>query len=836
STIKADSTPVAQIGQQQEIFYPTTNGNISSYIIDPNFAGPDAVYHGDNAGVARTSIDTNGNSITNDGTTINNGNTITGSSPSLSPQTRNTANPLLDDESLPRFVNISAGDVNLTSSFVNSISLHLDQSFTFFLNHSLTYDVFYNISDPFLLDVYVLNPSTNGVLDLTSTLFPGVNNYPISDKLTIPIYPETTPKQMFTIKTTNTFQPNSLVTLTPHLLTVKSTSPETVAVNQFYSGSIEQGSCVNTQNTTLANQNLKLMSLKTFNFPVESGKAYQIYFYSNNIYDYMSGCGTSNLVALQTDRPGSYGFASGNIDDTGRFVQVAGANSLNVTMIAYGAVFKDYSFYMQEAEKITVPQDKPLPFGVNVTLQDGLFYNFTLTQPSMIAINRSTSGSLSFSLDWFKWDTDLQDWSASLLSYTQGTGTSIIETGNLLGGGGTIDRNWLYFPAGTYRIEVAGNTNLANIEFFFTKVPVTTFSGSVDLQINNGGIYAVNLPFEMNKLNYVNISTIIQNNLSVSYDYAFIGKYNYFTTTYDTFSSSEGQTTNVGNREVNGEWVSFNPGTNESTIFGSGDTFLKSRPHQDVILIIRPYSAVNTTGDPQYPFSTSLTVTSFTKDNNYPSISIGNYGTGNFIPMNSISTSSTFPFNDDLVDQSDIVYGIPLTIDPNSVYTVNVTLIGNYSATNKNASFVNMFIHGGNLYNLLISGQSFQGSSNTTFFRAQSILTISSTSYLHLNIHRTTESANVYRNGTINISLTKLNIQKIDLANLNLLNTWNGTVSNIEVPNSEPLWSVVGFEAPSGADLFLPLLVLGGLGVAVLVVGGFLVFRGRGEGSFGKRP
>ncbi|OLS22662.1 MAG: hypothetical protein HeimC3_29360 [Candidatus Heimdallarchaeota archaeon LC_3] len=830
--LKADSIPVVNIEFVSEKFTPTSINNHSLYIVEPGYIGPDTQYVGKPANVQYTTAGSNNYGDNNP--SINSGEDMP--TDSLTSPERSSDNPFFEDEVLPRLVNITEATVNLTNSGNTPFSLHFGYSFTFFFNKTLMYTAMVNATTPFFLDVQVYNPNAKINFDLTGTLFPNTVET-AEDTNSYAIFPAGNETLNINIWEDNNV--NSLVSLTPLPIDVEQFSPETIEPDQYFFGSVEQGECFDLDSDPKAQPTQDLLDMQLFQFPVTRGNVYQIFFFQDDIYEvdanFIDKCGTGSLSAFQTDLPDDFGYISGNLNANGRVIQALENGTANVLLVAERTVFKEFSFYFREANDINIPkppENLPLVFNQAINLSIDDFYNFTVSEPSVLAINRTSGGGYNSAFSWYQLDPLLDAYlfvSSSSFS---------IENGNLYGDSlGDIGTNWIYLPAGDYGFEVSGG-NTVNFNFTFNLIPVMDpFSGSTTLDIDNSSLYAIELPLVMATMNYLNFSTLEQNNLTISYEYSIIGKFarptnedlvNHITSNFE-----------IGNEQDSGNWIGYGADGNET----NERIYMPTRTNFVPILIFRPYSAINSTADPQSEFNSSIVVSSNVMPYEFGDLGDRDFINGNniadldYIPKLSSEVTSqvTVDVNSDISSINNVIYGFPLRTSPNAVYRVTVTTTGNYTDTLKNITINEVNLHGGNYNDLLVFGQSSPSSTNTTNSLTLTIMTLTQVSYAFIEITRVSS-----RNGTLTVAIEKLSISNVNIPNLVISSTWNSTTDPGEIEDTTPLWNISdytysGTGGGKGIDVGSVLLLLG-VGGAVVVGGGALVYFVRKRKVTGKFP
>ena len=830
-----DVIPVIPLSSGPTTFTPTLLGNSSYYIVPSDFNGSQILYSGKDAPLEYTSNLYTGNTITSGtGSAVNNNNMP---AQAITPESRSILNPLFKDEQLPVLVNVTANDSKLIIQNPVGLNLHMDRSLTFFFNQSINYYALINTTSPFFLDVNVINPSAQLYVDLSQTLFPSLSSYPLAKQLTIPIIPENYNLQAFEISTSNHL--SSLVTITPLPFNPSQFGISKVQAGNYYTGSISQGQCYDIQSNPVSNNVLKIMNLKFFQFPVEAGNTYQIYYYHNNINDNFNQtyyqCQIGSLSAVSTDFPKSFNYVGGSLtnDATGLIINAKTNGYANVSLIASGLVQQDYGFYFLKNNQMTIPQNIQLPFNKAIYLSDSpnTYYTFNLTKPAMIALNYSSSININnVNFDWSQYNPTVQDYVYMMTSNLNA------ESGNLLNdslgdiytsNGGNY--NWLYFPVGDYKLEVTGAQN-QNGQYEFTQVPVQTFSsGSTNttLNINLNSLYAVELPLNRADYNFFNASTVGQDNVSVTYEFAIIGKYS-FLGAADTVPNANGNFV-LGNKEVNGNWFAYP--TNETNPL---ETYVKpTQTNFDPILLIRPYSAIayNNNNTQYYSgnYTTSLTLSVTNGVNNYPTTNLvsSDIGSGYQIVIPGLITNQkTVPFNNDFVKQNAQVYAFYLSTTPDQLYNISIMLNGNYSTGSGflNATFDtnHVWVHTGNFIDATVFGDKVFTNTNTSAICSLDFLSITSNGYLFVDINR----HSLY-NGTISVILTEIPVHTLSLYNQVQTFSWNKTISSYELLDTTPLWNVTNFNnSGGGLGLLVPLVIVtGGVVIVAAVAGGFYYMK-----------
>jgi len=635
---------------------------------------------------------------------------------------RNTSrisyHPFYSDEPYPTAVRI---DTTRSPEFEftrkQPISLHMDYSFTFLAESGIDYWGWINSSDPFLLDVYSRD-NTDGTLSFASALPDLLNLGSGRKRMTFPIFPIDGEIQNFTLS----FDDNTLVTLTPHPWSLPNYIPH-IEVNTSVSGDIIQGGFyeVDQDSGEMSYLENDIFSIRMFNVSLEEGEYYKIYL--NLAYDSPFG----GPIGPQTFLIGkNFEEVSGDLNEDG--MTVYAKQSENVTIILYSAGYSKahYTIYFQNIPPITKFDILPLLLNTNVSLDYETYYTFTLENAHMMAINWTAP----FDLEFYVQGASQSDW--ILKTYESFFDP---EPGNLLGDGiNDIGDNWRYMPAGTYAVVVTDYSIDSQIRF--TAIPIFQPSDS-PISVNENSIYAFEFPLIWNRLNLINISTTDQINQSIRYEWNWIGKYLEFVTPLPGNAW-------IGNQQNNSVWVGYDE--NETTIRDFHPLLDSEIP----ILMIHPHEARNMT-DPINNFIATLSITSTVASNqNY------DMGEGYFIPQSSISSSAKYEVNDDIINETDQIYGIPLNLIPYNIYNITVLLQGNYTNFGDlNASFELLMLFGGNLYSLEIFETQTQTTTDTNDSISLLILTVSTSSCLFLDIARGYNGTHLM-NSTLNVFIERI--------------------------------------------------------------------------------
>ena len=623
------------------------------------------------------------------------------------------------------------------------ISLHMDYSFTFLAEKKIDYWGWINSSDPFFLDIYSRD-NTQGTISFSSAL-PDLLTLEVGKKrMTFPIFPIDEEIQNFTLS----FNDNTLVTLTPHPWTFPDYIP-IIEVNTSVSGDINQGGISEVDQKTGETAYLEndIFSIRMFNISLEEDRYYKIYL--NLAYDSTYGGPTAPMTFLYGD---NYEIISGDISSLNEDgITIYSEQSENITLILYSPGYSraHYTIYFQNIAPITRFNTLPLLLNTNVSLDYETYYTFTLDRAHMMAINWTSH----YDLEFYVQGVNPNEW--IFKAYED---FFLPEPSNLVGDIiNDIGDNWRFMPAGTYAVVVTDYSVDSQIRF--TAISVLQPSDS-PVTVDENSIYAFEFPLTWNRLNLINISTTDQINQSIRYEWNWIGKY------LELITPSPGNAW-IGNQQNNSIWIGYDE---NETILRSFHPLLD---YEIPILIIHPYEAKNIT-DPINSFKATLSITNIVASNQ-------NYDTGDgiFIPQNGISRSTSYAINDDIINETDQMYGIPLNLAPYSIYNITVLLQGNYTNTGDlNASFDIFSLFGGNLYTLEIFNTLTRTTTDTNDSQSLLILTVSTTSYLYLGIARGNNGTHLM-NATLDVFIEQIPTTPMEF-NL-AIHEYNAMVSSLEV-------------------------------------------------------
>ncbi|MHA2253895.1 MAG: hypothetical protein ACXAD7_26315 [Candidatus Kariarchaeaceae archaeon] len=658
----------------------------------------------------------------------------------LSDNLRQAANPFIAPENYPRAVRVqSTFNPIFEYPQKNAISLHMDHSFSFMAEEDVTYFGYLNTSDSFFLDVEIFDGNAYGRVDFPDA-FPNGGHYVgnIEKRMSYPFFPRSNSGNSASpLNFTIILYEGSLVTLTPHPLDFPNYVP-VISVNTTFSGNIDQGDRQVIDEEVLIYPDNEFFSLRMFNLSFTKNNFYEIFvnFRTLEYSSFTSGEPFAFLISEKTEA-----ISSTTINQDGHRLYAPENTSGVLVLFAQGWSIGEYSIYYQNYyQEPEILDIAPLIFDKDISMDYDHYYTFTFESPHMVAVNYSDYHYFYLYMPGSQPNEWIQVGSAGNFNPEYGmlTGDYLTDIGN----------NWLYFPAGTYAIKLSWYYSWGKIHF--TKVPVIS---PQTVTVTKDSIFAFELPLTKNRINFVNISTNdhIYPYQRVLYEYGWVGKYaEMIRNVYYPGSSW------LGNRNDTSQWLEWD---SNNTVL---DAFLPTRTYETPILMIRPYSVENSTFQNPSSLSASLTVsTNVAAVQHYTQNSWSAIGGGHFIPKASTTSTTSFNVNDDVFNQTDHVYGIPLALQQNRIYNISVKLTGNYTNNALNATIQDMNIHGGNLQNLEIFNSKLINSDQTRYWSTMLILTVTNNPYLYLDIYRTYDGLK-YRNATLKIYIEEITRQQLE--------------------------------------------------------------------------
>ncbi len=660
----------------------------------------------------------------------------------LTDTTRYGNHPLFDPETYPRAVRIqSTFNPSYEYSHRAPINLHMDYSFTFIAKSYTNYFGFLNTSEPFFLDIHIYDCDADGSITFPAA-FPleGHSIGYVEKKMTYPFIPRN--NSMTPLNFTLWLDQGSLVTLTPHQWNFPKYIPS-IEVNTTYSGEIDQGEYEVIKDNKIIYPDNEIFSLRMFNLKLEEGNDYELFIDFRRL-ERTSCTGGTPFIWLAAEHIDV--LPNSAFNQNGYRFHASKNETAILVLYSQSWSSGEYTIYYKKfTHETEVIEAHPLTFNKNIQLEYYTYYYFTLDAPHMIAANYS----YYYYFDLYVSGSQPNEW-----IYVASQSFFNPENGNLIGDySGDIGNNWRYFPAGTYAIRVSWYWS--SNEIHFTKIPVQPLS---TVSVNKNSLFAFQVPLTRNRINFVNISTNDQffPNQRVNYEYGWVGKYNEMIEDYYYPGNVW-----LGNRNDSGQWESWD--SNNSLI----GTFLPTRDYEQPILMIRPYTAENITNQFPDPFNAMLTVsTNVPANQHYTYFDRYSIGSGYFIPIDVIGSTTSFTINDDVYAGRDQLYGIPLTLPKYRIYNITVSLHGNFSTgsppTVLNATLDGMNIHGKNLNNLAIFDTMDSGWDETKTWSTMLILTITPKSYLYLDVTRTLNDTN-YLNATLEIYIKEVSDTFLDI-------------------------------------------------------------------------
>ncbi|MHA2297918.1 MAG: hypothetical protein ACXADA_17945 [Candidatus Hodarchaeales archaeon] len=782
-----NQTPIIPVEDIEDTYIPVTHDTWDYYLLPPGTSYENVEYWGTSTNQAYyTTAGTNGYG-TSGGVSLTRGNTVPTS------MRRNTSrggnHDFFESIPYPRAARI-ASDQNpeLKQVMTSPLNLHMNYSSTFFAEESVVYWGYVESDNPFYLDVAFSATNVMGLLTVESA-YPETGHLVgiPENKMTYPFFPKNEGVHMFMFVALNG---TTLVTLTPHSWGYPTWLP-TLDVNTVNTGDLAQGSpwYKNTTTDQLIKPDNEVFSIRMFNLSLVAGEYYRI----NALFDMEDirpGVPSSEpVIFLVGDH---YESISGDIDQDGMLIRAHESETATLVLYSPGEANGQYTIFYRVDSPPTMMETRPLVLGTDILLEEDIYYTFTFTAPTMMQANWTSP----FTYDIYKEGSEPGEW------------IQISDEG-FLGDGDP----WRYIPPGVYALEVI-NFNVGE-EIRFTTLPVQSPSSS-PFSVNNETMLAIELPLARNRINWVNVSTADEINQTVTYDYIIASKYN-------EFIPAATDTVTLGNQQDNGSWIEWPGETNNTWI----EEYLPTRDYQAPILIIYPDSAWNGT-DTLTSYSATLTVTTgIAFDESSTSRSLGFYGGDDgFIPTGAISSTTVFTVNDDTTTDNDQVFGIPLSLSSYKIYNVTVYLVGNYSTgISLNATLNDIDIHGRNYNNLAIfSSETGTMENDTMGWRSTHILTASDTSYLYIDLRRSTVS--VYLNATLIVSIEQLPFTNLEF---DLDTTYDPTPSEQEVFTDDPIVNeIIPIEMMSEILAEQPPFPF----EVIAIVGGGVVIAAVGSGTF----
>lgn len=731
--------PVIEIEDISETFTPQTYGNWDYYTIEPGTDYPYIEYLGLSGEAYYTDARTY--DFRQYSTDLIKNEDI--GSILRSDDSRSISNPFFDPESYPRAVRTeSKNEAIFQLKQKTPFNVHLDYSFTFLAEADIPYIGQINHSDPFFLDIEIRNEDASGWVYLTQA-WPSIYNLKYHS-MTYPVFPQ---NESITQSFEITLDGTSLVTITPHRMDLPS-SFITLEANTSYSGEISQGGILEIDEDTnfISYGKNEIFSICIFSLQMEEGKSYKLYL--NTINHLPTGFPSDLLIYFIDDFVQIH---SGTLDyEDELMISASESGDASLVIQAIGMMDLEYTLYfkeMAEEDKITYE----IKFNEDLSLEEDQFYYFTLLVPSVLAINWTEFYSLSFYI---------QDPISEDLRYLTNHNFFDPEYGWLYGDSvGDLGTNWRYIPVGNYKIYV-NDKDSSQALIRFNVIPINDLSNSETNVINKDSIVAFEPQMIKNQYNMINLSTSDRIHQSVLYEYSIIEKFG-----EGIYSTSSG--TRLGYYESGGSLYPWDfDGVN---IYSDLPTLKSEVP----IIIIRPYQAFDSANNITTNYAATLKVTCSVATDYYPSISKDFIGYGYFISKTGISGTSSVTL-DDFVPSGYQILGIPLMLEPYNLYNISVHLTGDVSFRD------HIYVHGGNLKSLLVFNEYDRKYSENETIDTFTILTVSSISYLYINIDKSSDIAR------LDISFETISSSELYFESLEMLKfLWTTERNKGEVANKE---------------------------------------------------
>ncbi len=713
----------------------------------------------------------------------------------LSDTARYGYHPLFGPESYPRAVRIpSSFDPVFEYTQRTEINLHMDHSFTFMAEAYVEYFGFLNTSESFFLDIDIYDCNAAGTIVFPDA-FPtqGYSIGYVEKQMTYPFLPRK--NSLMPLNFTLELDQSSLITLTLHPWEFPDYIPE-IEVNTTYSGEIDQGARVTIEDNEMIYPENELFSIRMFNLTLVADQYYEI-FIDFRMLEY-SGCTSSQpYVFLIAEHIEAFPYTY--LDQNGYRIHANQNESVFLVLFAQSWSVGEYAIYYQNFKQVEEITDTvPLTFNKNIKVDYNTYYSFSLMTPHMIAVNYSYYHYFNLYIPTVSPNEWIQIADYSFFDS---------EYGNLFGTVGEIGNNWRYFPPGTYAIRFTYFWSSSEIRF--TKVPIRSPD---TVSVTKNSLFAFELPLTKNRINFINISTDdhISPYQRVQYEYSWVGKYNEMIK--NVYYPGN---TWIGNRNDTGQWLKW--GSNNTLL----EAFLPTRDYEIPILMIRPFDAENSTFQFPDPFTATLSVSTNEAPIQHYAPLVWNYiGGGYFIPKNKISRTIFYEVNNDIIANTDHLYGIPLNLGQNRIYNITVYLHGNYTTGPSawNATLDGMSVIGGNLNDLTIFDTMSSGWDETRYWNTMLILTVSSPVFLYVDVTRTFDGTN-YRNATLAIYFKDITANYLDFVFPPY--EYNATPHTKELANSQLLASELiasEMKKPSRIPGFEFILSLGTLVTIVGVI------------------
>lgn len=793
---------ILQPADVKNTFSPTASGQNGYYILNAGTSYSGISYENSKASGQFTLPYMYSNSYSGTTSSIySNKGTLDQSFTSNSPLT--TPNPFLQANTsynIPNVVQISNNNSNLGVTETAPFSLHIDKTMTFFAQANKPYIAVLTESSNLLLDVNVKDSNAN----VDAYLYNFNTNqfdyfYSFSYQNTVPVFNTNNNNDTYVFKFVPNTYPNSdtLITVTPHKLSTSDYASVNLKVNTSSSWSVSQGSC------EIKSNNYDLTSFNTFKFDVTNGNYYQIYFDTvqpdtKNVLCNVNNNGGSVVPTLLNSTT-DFNYQSGSLNQNGYNFQATSNGTISMLVQSTGYLRRDLTVFFRQISKPEQIPEVPLTLNANARLVTGDYNTFTISAPSVLAINQTNTASTSSypGLPFYRYNSSTTNWDS--LGYS---GSAIY--GNLVtfNNANLQNTNWIYVPSGTYAVKPTNSLNdQYNYHFTFNVLNVNQISstGSQTFNVNNNTIFAVQYNRNNFQFNQLNLTSSTHDNITMRYEVRMVNKFSDYSPSLS--STIFPTTTYLGNRLTTTGWVQY--GTNSTILYNQ----LKLTDPDVPIFIIHPYYAWNvTTSLSMSSFNTQVTVKAQTLSTNTDTVS-------KMIHSGVVTGSTSVPINNDLTSITQYHY-FKLDVQSDTLYNITIMTFGNYSnyVGAWNISLNSFQVYNGKYYNTNLpfgSTSDYNQVMNTT--DSSLFLTQSTNAYLMLSVSRNYNyGIGEYENGTISIKLNKITSNvlsfpnKIDPTTL----TWNKTVSQFEVSNKNTLLSIIKPSHSTPGFEFLPLMMV----------------------------
>ncbi len=782
---------VYQSQDVQKSFTPTTVSNDSYYIIPASNNVLNNVEYKSKVEGTLTSTQLNSNSYSPNTMLYNNNNQL--SSNFINNQPIASNNLFVNDTfNVPTAVQINNNKSTLATVQTTPFSLHQNEAITVFSQVGKTYFATYQHTGNFLLDIslkqsaqFYASPYLDFSVYSGNTL---ITSSSVTTELTFPVF--STGKNFVIVFYVLNY--DNLVTITPHELTSDYYHIQNIPVNTSAEVTVDQGSCLSSPKSgTIVGGSSLYSNINVFDLPVQSNNYYEIYI--NQLDNYQIGCSSYSSVLLpqilnQTSSSSGSNllspstvvqYISGSLDQNGYQFKAGQTGNVSLLIDAFYYMDENITVFFRQITQPSMGESTtnqvPIELNKEITLTPNVYNSFTITKPSMMAINATFC---CIGPTFYRYNATSNNWDALDFNNNQFTNIDYWDS-NLLGNSLFSTRSyWFYIPTGTYAMML--NYFSYNEEYTLNVVPIIDLNGtaSTTVPITSSSFYAFSMSSNTFQYQTFNISTSQIDNTTVNYEYALTSKYNELIPNI------------YSNQELGNYYTGLEDQANNTNIY----TNMKLSEIQDPIILIHPTNAFynnNSTGSPSY--TTKLTVITRIQTSGLITNGI------EYLDTNAISASRSFnTANLNYVTNNMVYYYVPLMTDTNSLY--NLTVSDSGSQLNIGNLTLTIFAIGGLFSDLNTHFQNIEINSKSESLRSQLILTQSNPSYLEIEIPR----LNGNTNGTIAISLVKIPVQIISFGSL-LVNSfgslpWSPTITKYESYDATPLFTLGYYGKKNGSS------------------------------------